>query len=70
MLHNFDVCSLPGYQHFVVILAVALFEAWLGGTNKIRASSILDLLLGSLFRLIKRMAIRLFTFIRGKYENR
>lgn len=45
-MNNLDlVCKLPTHYHAGIILCVALFEAWLGKTDKVKASSIVDLLL-------------------------
>lgn len=50
-----NVCQLPNYQHALIIFGVALFEAWLGKTNKVRASSIIDLLVRSVLWPFKKI---------------
>lgn len=38
-----DVCSLSQWQHYSIILIVALIELWLGKTDKVKSNSILEL---------------------------
>lgn len=50
-----DVCQLPQWQIFLIALivpiATSFIELWLGKTEKVKASSILELI----FNLIKLM---------------
>lgn len=63
MIPDIDVCALPKYQHFAVILMVALFEAflgWFGRTYKIKASSIIEILLQIMLWPIKKLGKLIF----------
>jgi hypothetical protein len=38
------ICQIEGVPHYVVIVAVALIEYWLGKTEKTKSASILELI--------------------------
>lgn len=45
------ICSLPQYQHFLIVIVVAVFECWLGKTPKLEAGSTLELI----YNLVKKL---------------
>ena len=52
-MHNV-ICQLPTHWHFAVILIVALIEAYLGKTERVRAGSILELIIRLMVSVFKK----------------
>ncbi len=49
-----EICQLPHWEHFLIILVVALFEAWLGKTDKVKSGSIIELIFNIVASILKR----------------
>ena len=48
------ICQLPSYWHFAAIISIALIEAWLGNTKRVKSGSILELIIRTIMYVLKR----------------
>ena len=48
------ICQLPTHWHFAVILIIALIEAWLGKTERVKSGSILELIIRLMISVFKK----------------
>lgn len=49
------VCSLPHWEHYSIILIVAIVEMWLGKTDKLKSASIIELIINIIVSMMKRV---------------
>lgn len=57
------LCTMPKYQHFIIVVIISCIELWLGKTDKTKSGSIIELIFNSI------LALGLL-FIRRKNGNR
>ncbi len=49
------ICQLPKEDHLLLILSYSVLEAWLGKTEKMKSSSVLELIFNLLLAGVKRL---------------
>lgn len=48
-----DICDLSQWQHYSIIIIIALIELWLGKTRKTKSGSLIELIFNLIIGLIR-----------------